>query len=67
MLHRLWMTKDHTGQVEQLSETAEKGVYIFFDPNTWEKVRVSTKLVQPLLHEMLTTIVERDHPGVLPP
>jgi CCR4-NOT transcription complex subunit 2 len=41
MLHRLWMTKDNTAQVEQFSETAEKGVYVFFDPTTWERVRVS--------------------------
>jgi CCR4-NOT transcription complex subunit 2 len=43
MLHRLWMTKDNTAQVEQFSETAEKGVYVFFDPTTWERVRVIMK------------------------
>ena len=45
MLHRLWMTKDNSGhgQVEQFSETAEKGVYVFFDPTTWDRVRVSCR------------------------
>jgi len=42
MLHRLWMTKDPTAQVEQFSETAEKGVYVFFDPMTWERMKVSS-------------------------
>lgn len=44
MLHRLWMTKDNTAQVEQFSETAEKGVYVFFDPTTWERVRVGDQI-----------------------
>ncbi|KAA8893782.1 hypothetical protein FN846DRAFT_913661 [Sphaerosporella brunnea] len=39
MCHRLWMTKDPTAQVEQFSETAERGFYVFFDPTTWERVK----------------------------
>jgi len=39
MVHRLWMTKDNSNAVEQFSETAEKGIYIFFDPTSWERVR----------------------------
>jgi hypothetical protein len=35
------MTKDPTAQVEQFSDTAEKGVYVFFDPMTWERMKVS--------------------------
>lgn len=38
------MTKEHQGQVEQLSESTEKGVYVFFDPTQWERVRVSLPL-----------------------
>ena len=45
MVHRLWMTKDNTAQVEQFSETAEKGVYVFFDPTGWERVRVCGQLI----------------------
>ncbi|KAF8534311.1 hypothetical protein BDD12DRAFT_428294 [Trichophaea hybrida] len=48
MLHRLWMTKDNTAQVEQFSEIAEKGIYVFFDPTTWERVRVIMKCYRPL-------------------
>jgi CCR4-NOT transcription complex subunit 2 len=40
MYHRLWMTKDPTAQVEQFSETAERGIYVFFDPTTWDRVKV---------------------------
>jgi hypothetical protein len=49
MLHRLWMTKDSAGHVEQFSETAEKGVYVFFDPTTWDRVRVSCGVSPTLL------------------
>lgn len=41
MIHRLWMTKDPNGEVMQVSETAEKGMYVFFDPQSWERIRVS--------------------------
>ncbi|KAI5785983.1 hypothetical protein FPQ18DRAFT_349959 [Pyronema domesticum] len=39
MIHRLWMTKDPNGEVMQVSETAEKGMYVFFDPQSWERIR----------------------------
>ncbi|TGZ82585.1 hypothetical protein EX30DRAFT_339864 [Ascodesmis nigricans] len=38
LLHQLWLTKDPRGHVEQLSDTSEKGFYLFFDPIQWEKV-----------------------------
>jgi CCR4-NOT transcription complex subunit 2 len=44
MFHRLWMTKDPTAQVEQFSETAERGVYVFFEPTTWDRVKVSREM-----------------------
>lgn len=68
MVHRLWMTKDPTAHVEQFSETAEKGIYVFFDPHGWERVRVSVvncKLEgQP---GMLTANVEGDCSRILAP
>lgn len=63
MLHRLWMTKDHQGQVEQLSDSAEKGIYIFFDPTQWEKVRVSTGLSFFVVPDS-DGFIERDYLGV---
>lgn len=38
---KLWLTKDTASDIRQISETAEKGVYVFFDPQNWERVRVS--------------------------
>lgn len=36
---KLWLTKDTASDIRQVSETAEKGIYVFFDPNQWERVR----------------------------
>jgi CCR4-NOT transcription complex subunit 2 len=38
------MTKDPTAQVEQFSETAERGIYVFFDPTTWDRVKVGHEI-----------------------
>lgn len=40
MVHKLWVTKDDSVRVEPISDQAERGVYIFFDPTTWERIRV---------------------------
>ncbi|KAL7271903.1 nuclear-transcribed mRNA catabolic process, deadenylation-dependent decay [Rhizina undulata] len=36
---KLWLTKDNSSEIRQISENAEKGVYVFFDPTNWERVR----------------------------
>ncbi|RPA80882.1 hypothetical protein BJ508DRAFT_415140 [Ascobolus immersus RN42] len=36
---RVWLTKDPSSNPTQLTESSEKGVYIFFDPNSWERIR----------------------------
>jgi CCR4-NOT transcription complex subunit 2 len=36
---KLWLTKDNASDIRQISENAEKGIYVFFDPNAWERVR----------------------------
>lgn len=41
----LWLTKDPLSEPVQQSNTAEQGVYIFFDPFTWEKVKKEYFLV----------------------
>lgn len=37
---RMWLTKDPLSEPIQHSAQAEQGVYIFFDPNSWEKIKV---------------------------
>jgi hypothetical protein len=62
------MTKDNSTQVEQFSETAEKGIYIFFDPTSWERVRVSyfiTPLTCPaIVANNMMTDTERNYSRV---
>ena len=41
---KLWLTKDPLSEPVQQTAQAERGIYIFFDPSTWEKVKVSEKI-----------------------
>jgi len=41
----LWLTKDVGTEPTQKTATYERGSYIFFDPNTWEKVQKEFVLV----------------------
>lgn len=34
-----WLTKDSNVEPVLISQDVEKGVYIFFDPHNWEKIR----------------------------
>ncbi|KAH3673050.1 hypothetical protein WICPIJ_009936 [Wickerhamomyces pijperi] len=36
---QVWLTKEPTIEPVQVSPTSERGVYVFFDPATWEKVK----------------------------
>lgn len=38
---QLWLTKDPLSEPVQQTAQAESGIYIFFDPTTWMKVKVS--------------------------
>lgn len=38
---RLWLTKEPGSTPTQLSDTSEKGTYIFWDPSSWDRHRVS--------------------------
>lgn len=42
---KLWLTKDPTSEPVQQSNQAERGVYIFFDPVNWEKVKKQYYLI----------------------
>lgn len=41
----LWLTKDVGSEPTQKTATYERGSYIFFDPNVWEKVQKEHVLV----------------------
>lgn len=41
----LWLTKDINSEPIQKTSTFERGSYIFFDPNSWEKVQKEFVLV----------------------
>jgi hypothetical protein len=36
-----WLTKDSTLEPVRISATEERGFYVFFDPNIWQRQRVS--------------------------
>ncbi|CUM63355.1 uncharacterized protein PRCAT00000928001 [Priceomyces carsonii] len=36
---QVWLTKDSNVEPVLISQDVEKGVYIFFDPHNWEKIR----------------------------
>lgn len=38
---KMWLTKDPMSEPIQQSDQAERGIYIFFDPQSWEKIKVS--------------------------
>lgn len=38
---RLWLTKENGSTPTQLTDTSEKGTYIFWDPSIWDRHRVS--------------------------
>lgn len=44
---RLWLTKDPLSEPIQQSNQAESGIYIFFDPYYWEKVKREYILYYP--------------------
>lgn len=41
----LWLTKDVGSEPTQKTATYERGTYVFFDPNTWERVQKEFVLV----------------------
>lgn len=41
----LWLTKDPLSEPVQQNNTSEQGVYIFFDPVSWEKLKKEYFLV----------------------
>lgn len=36
---QVWLTKDSSVEPIQISNNSEKGLYIFFDPHSWEKIK----------------------------
>lgn len=36
---QVWLTKDSNVEPILIGQDVEKGVYIFFDPHNWEKIR----------------------------
>ena len=47
---RLWLTKDPASQPQQINDTSEKGVYMIFDPNTWQRLKVNEQRLWELIH-----------------
>lgn len=37
---RLWLTKETGTEATQKTSTYERGSYVFFDPTSWEKIKV---------------------------
>lgn len=48
---RLWLTKESGTAPSQKASTFERGVYTFFDPETWERVKKETVIMYDLLEE----------------
>ena len=46
---RMWLTKDPMSEPIQQSGQAERGIYIFFDPHSWEKVKKEYYLFYPAI------------------
>lgn len=44
---KLWLTKDPLTEPIQQTSQAERGIYVFFDPSTWEKVKKEYVLYYP--------------------
>lgn len=44
---KLWLTKDPLSEPVQQNSQAESGVYVFFDPSSWEKVKKEYVLYYP--------------------
>lgn len=44
---KLWLTKDPLSEPIQQTAQAESGMYIFFDPSTWEKIKREYMLYYP--------------------
>ena len=38
---KMWLTKDPQSEPIQHSSQSEQGIYIFFDPKSWGKIKVS--------------------------
>lgn len=51
----LWLTKDVGSEPSQKTATYERGSYIFFDPNAWEKVQKEFVLVFEHLETRVST------------
>lgn len=48
---RLWLTKESGTAPSQKASTYERGVYTFFDPESWERVKKETVIMYDLLEE----------------
>jgi len=48
---RLWLTKESGTAPSQKASTCERGVYTFFDPEIWERVKKDLVIVYDLLEE----------------
>lgn len=51
----LWLTKDVGSEPTQKTATYERGTYIFFDPNIWERVQKEFVLVFEHLETRVST------------
>jgi CCR4-NOT transcription complex subunit 2 len=48
---RLWLTKESGTAPSQKASTYERGIYTFFDPENWERVKKETVIMYDLLEE----------------
>ncbi|KAF9943657.1 hypothetical protein BGZ65_000544, partial [Modicella reniformis] len=48
---RLWLIKDQSSSEQSKTPTFERGTYIFFDPNSWEKVKKDFIVMYDALEE----------------
>lgn len=44
---QMWLTKDPLSEPVQSAPNAEQGIYVFFDPTIWEKVKKEYELFYP--------------------
>ena len=48
---RIWLTKDPNSEPKLKTPTHERGVYIYFDPNIWERAKKEYLLVYDALED----------------
>ena len=55
---KVWLTKDNGYEPVRVSATEERGFYIFFDTNSWQRQRVS---VSRPSHKFLKRTLTKTH------